>query len=104
MYDEVEVEVEDVEVQEGDEKFSYDAKVVIMGRYEPCECSSEYHGSQVTQSWVEKDIDDVMLVSYKKYKVNQDDFDTEVEGDMPKEAWQKIQSKAMDVVEFDEYE
>jgi hypothetical protein len=101
MYDEIEVELEDVEVTEGDQTYSYDAKVIVHGRYEDCECSSTYGNQEVTETWQEKDIDDVMLVSYKKYKVSPGlDFDKQVEGEMPKQAWEKIQQQAIEKVDF----
>jgi hypothetical protein len=94
------IKIEDTRIQEDNNQFSYDVDVEVHYDIEDCESTSTCGNQEVTQSWQEVDVTDILLISYDKYAKRIDDLGNDywlrVRGDMPKETWKKIEQIVID--------
>lgn len=94
------IEIEDARVQEDNNQFSYDVQVEVHYEIEDCDCTSSYGNQEVTQSWQEVNVTDILLVSFEKYASRIDDLGNDawlrIKGDMPKKTWNKIEQMVID--------
>ena len=94
------IEIEDARMQEGDKEFSYDVQVEVHYDIENCDCSSSCGNQEGTESWQEVNVTYILLVSFEKFAKGIDDLGNDawmrIKGDMPKEAWKKIEQIVID--------
>lgn len=92
------ITLEEVEVQEGNHLYSYDAEIEVHYSIEECECDTD----RGTKTWEEVNVDDMLLVSFYKFKEGDDAYGGNMwikvctDEDMPKKTWEFLQQKVLD--------
>tara|TARA_R110000744_G_scaffold100511_2_gene193865 strand:+ start:60 stop:377 length:318 start_codon:yes stop_codon:yes gene_type:complete len=91
------ITLEEVEIQEGNNLYSYDAEIEVHYSIEECECDTD----RGTKTWEEVNIDDMLLVSFYKFQEGDDAYGGNMwiqllKADMPKESWEFLKQKVLD--------